>query len=99
MVDKVCPRCGEPYSYLERRGGYLYAVHDFRRYTPDRRLVGRRRRCYLGVDPVAKLQKMPPGLRVRLFDGIKRFVRKNEMTEEERKILLELSSVITEVVR
>lgn len=46
---KVCPRCGEPYSYIERRkvGSqvYLYAVHVHRE--------GRKRRvrkCYLGPE-------------------------------------------------
>jgi hypothetical protein len=43
----TCPRCGTPYSYLERahRGGrtYLYAVHEWRE---NRRRV--RRKCYLG---------------------------------------------------
>ena len=47
--NKVCPRCGLKYSYLERRKVgdrvYLYAVHYFK--------VGRKRRirkCYLGPE-------------------------------------------------
>jgi len=47
--NKVCPRCGLKYSYLERRRVgdrvYLYAVHYFK--------VGRKRRirkCYLGPE-------------------------------------------------
>ena len=44
---KVCPRCGEPFSYVERRKGeyneYFYAVH-VKREGKKRRI----RKCYLG---------------------------------------------------
>ena len=48
----LCPRCGEPYSYVKRRriGGrvYLYAVH-YLGYDPvrKRKLT---RECYLGPE-------------------------------------------------
>ena len=46
----ICPRCGEPYSYLERRsvGGkvYYYAVH----YEGIKDGKRRYRKCYLGPD-------------------------------------------------
>lgn len=44
----ICPRCGQPYSYIEshRVGGkeYFYAVHYYREEGGKRR----RKRCYLG---------------------------------------------------
>jgi hypothetical protein len=45
---KVCPKCGEPYSYIEEIdiGGrsYLYAVH----YVKDESGKRKKKRCYLG---------------------------------------------------
>jgi len=45
---KICPRCGNPFSYIEEvdRGGrlYLYAVH----YVKDESGRRKKRRCYLG---------------------------------------------------
>lgn len=47
-MEKVCPRCGERYSYIERRrvgrNVYLYAVHYWRDESGRRRV----RKCYLG---------------------------------------------------
>ena len=52
MMTKICPRCGEPYAWLERRRHgnyvYLYAVHE-RTENGARR----RRRCYLGPEEEA----------------------------------------------
>ena len=52
MMTKICPRCGEPYAWLERRRHgdhvYLYAVHERTengaRRSRRRSPVGRRRR-------------------------------------------------------
>jgi len=45
---KICPRCGNSFSYIEEvdRGGrlYLYAVH----YVKDESGRRKKRRCYLG---------------------------------------------------
>jgi hypothetical protein len=45
---KICPRCGNPFSYIEEvdRGGrlYLYAVH----YVKDESGKRKKKRCYLG---------------------------------------------------
>jgi len=45
---KICPRCGNSFSYIEEvdRGGrsYLYAVH----YVKDESGKRKKRRCYLG---------------------------------------------------
>jgi hypothetical protein len=45
---KVCPKCGQPYSYIEEIdiGGrlYLYAVH----YVKDESGKRKKKRCYLG---------------------------------------------------
>jgi hypothetical protein len=49
LDDKICPRCGEPFAWLERRlrrdRVYLYAVHEHRENG-----ARRRRRCYLGPE-------------------------------------------------
>ena len=53
--ERVCPRCGEPYSYLKRKrvGGkiYLYAVH-YLGYSRDSsgRVRKHTRECYLGPE-------------------------------------------------
>jgi len=45
MVEKLCPRCGGKYSYIEHKKVgkrvYAYAVHTVR---------GKRLRCYLGAE-------------------------------------------------
>jgi hypothetical protein len=45
---KICPKCGEPYSYIEEIdiGGrsYLYTVH----YVKDENGKRKKKRCYLG---------------------------------------------------
>jgi len=51
----VCPRCGQPISYIEkhRRNGhvYYYAVHylGYER-APDGRVLKKLKKCYLGPD-------------------------------------------------
>jgi len=51
-MTNVCPKCGEPFAWLERRRRgdrvYLYAVHE-----RTENGVRRRRRCYLGVEEEA----------------------------------------------
>ncbi len=50
---RVCPRCGQPISYIERRrignNVYYYAVH-YEGYErgPDEKPRPKLRRCYLG---------------------------------------------------
>jgi len=45
---KVCPKCGQPYSYIEEIDigdrSYLYAVH----YVKDKSGKRKKKRCYLG---------------------------------------------------
>ena len=49
MSPKICPRCGQPYSYLEKKRvkgskqEYYYAVHVYKEGGK-----WRKRRCYLG---------------------------------------------------
>ena len=49
MPEKICPRCGKPYSYIERRRVkgtnlvYYYAVHMYKEGGK-----WKKRRCYLG---------------------------------------------------
>jgi hypothetical protein len=58
----VCPRCGQPYRYLERRrignNVYYYAVH-YEGYErgPDGRARPRLRRCYLGPNLYIEVSK------------------------------------------
>jgi len=58
----VCPRCGQPYHYLERRrignNVYYYAVH-YEGYErgPDGRARPRLRRCYLGPNLYIEVTK------------------------------------------
>jgi len=52
---KVCPKCGEPISYIERRriGGhvYIYAVHYYGyERGPDGKVRRKIRKCYLGPE-------------------------------------------------
>ena len=46
--DKLCPRCGHRYTYIEQRKQgdriYYYAVHEERTKNGKRRI----RKCYLG---------------------------------------------------
>jgi len=50
MSLKLCPRCGHPYSWIERRvvgkRVYYYAVHVYRDSTGKRTV----KRCYLGPE-------------------------------------------------
>ena len=58
----VCPRCGQPISYIEkhRKNGhvYYYAVHylGYER-APDGRVVKRLRKCYLGPEAYTEVSR------------------------------------------
>jgi len=58
----ICPRCGQPYRYLERRkignNVYYYAVH-YEGYErgPDGRPRPKLRRCYLGPNVYIEVSK------------------------------------------
>jgi hypothetical protein len=58
----VCPRCGQPISYIERhrRNGhvYYYAVHylGYER-VPDGRVLKRLRKCYLGPEAYTEVSR------------------------------------------
>ncbi len=58
----ICPRCGQPYRYLERRrfgnNVYYYAVH-YEGYErgPDGRPRPKLRRCYLGPNLYIEVSK------------------------------------------
>jgi RNA polymerase-binding transcription factor DksA len=60
---RVCPRCGQPISYIEKhkRGNrvYYYAVHyEGYERTPDGRIHKKVRRCYLGPDKYVLTNKV-----------------------------------------
>jgi len=59
----VCPRCGQPISYIEKhkRGNrvYYYAVHyEGYERTPDGRIHKKVRRCYLGPSTYVEVSKL-----------------------------------------
>ena len=55
---KACPRCGTPYSYIEKRKVgdkvYYYAVHYYRGPDGKRRV----RKCYLGPEVYEYVSRM-----------------------------------------
>jgi len=67
----VCPRCGQPISYIERqrRGNrfYYYAVHyEGYERTPDGRIRKKVRRCYLGPSTYVEVSKLHADLGLTL---------------------------------
>jgi len=67
----ICPRCGQPYRYLERRRRgnqvYYYAVH-YEGYErgPDGRPRPKLRRCYLGPNAYIEVSKLHADLGLTL---------------------------------
>ena len=67
----ICPRCGQPYRYLERRRRgnqvYYYAVH-YEGYErgPDGRPRPKLRRCYLGPNVYIEVSKLHADLGLTL---------------------------------
>jgi len=67
----ICPRCGQPVSYIERqrRGNqvYYYAVH-YEGYErgPDGRVHKKVRRCYLGPNAYIEVSKLHADLGLTL---------------------------------
>jgi hypothetical protein len=67
----ICPRCGQPYRYLERRrignNVYYYAVH-YEGYErgPDGKTRPKLRRCYLGPEKYIEVSKLHSDLGLTL---------------------------------
>jgi hypothetical protein len=67
----ICPRCGQPYRYLERRrfgnNVYYYAVH-YEGYErgPDGKPRPKLRRCYLGPNAYIEVSKLHADLGLTL---------------------------------
>jgi len=67
----ICPRCGQPISYIERqrRGNqvYYYAVHylGYER-GPDDRIHKKVKRCYLGPEAYIEVSKLHADLGLKL---------------------------------
>ena len=110
VVIRVCPRCGLPYSYIERRvvGGrvYLYAVHvsKVREGGRSKRKV---RKCYLGPEDsyeyVSKLHEREGivlrGLAdrqriIKYLDAIIRYIESNGDPETLSKIRARLERAL-----
>ena len=68
---RVCPRCGQPISYIERQKHgnqvYYYAVHylGYER-TPDGKIRKKLRRCYLGPAEYKEVSKLHSDLGLTL---------------------------------
>ena len=67
----ICPRCGQPISYIERqrRGNrfYYFAVHyEGYERTPDGRIHKKVRRCYLGPAEYVEVSKLHADLGLTL---------------------------------
>ncbi len=109
MSEKICPRCGQPYSYIERRtikGSkqvYFYAVHVYK--EGDR---WKKKRCYLGpkfysrVTPLQgfQLRGLMGESCQRLLDyleGIISELERMELDSESRRRLKELSDRLVEL--
>jgi uncharacterized C2H2 Zn-finger protein len=62
--EKVCPRCGQPYSYIEsyRRGQQTYyvAVHyeGYEKVEGKKRVKKKVRKCYLGPQTYKYVEKL-----------------------------------------
>jgi len=72
---KICPRCGQPYSFIEEINVsgrlYLYAVH----YVKDASGKRRRKRCYLGPKEGYRYVSKTHGLAFYGLDRKDRYVR------------------------
>ncbi len=86
LPEKICPRCGKPYSYIERRRikgtnlVYYYAVHMYK--EGDK---WKKKRCYLGPKVYSNVAPM---------QGFQLF----GLVEEDTERLLEyLDSIISEL--
>jgi hypothetical protein len=98
METKLCPRCSEPYSYVEKRlvhdHIYFYAVHI--------RIVGNKRKikkCYLGAKEYYYVKKLHEDSEIQLtglvekdrylqyLDQILYSLVHNGLSEEEKEIL------------
>lgn len=84
---KVCPKCGEPYSYLERRKRgesiYLYAVHRERGEGGKSKV----KKCYIGGE---RYTIRPNWLPTRIIAELRRVIvalaARNEKNFTERDI-------------
>jgi len=108
--EKLCPKCGAPYSYISRepRGNhyYYYAVHvtnqDGKRKT---------RKCYLSAETYVYASSQNPGLApiTGIVDGgryiryleqlLEHVVTKEEDPEKLRKVLKTLELYIKAIGR
>ena len=98
METKICPRCSEPYSYVEKRlvhdHIYFYAVHI--------RIVGNKRKikkCYLGAKEYYYVKKLHEDSEIQLtglvekdrylqyLDQIVYSLIHNGLSEEEKNVL------------
>ncbi len=88
MSEKVCPRCGQPYSYIERRtvkGSkqvYFYAVHVYKEGSK-----WRKKRCYLGPKLYSRVTPLQ-GFQLRGLIG-----------ESRQRLLDYLESIVSELER
>ncbi len=105
MSQRVCPKCGLPYSYLEKRevNGrvYYYAVHYYREGGKRRK-----RRCYLGPKVYGYVSPIQ-GFPLRGMNELGRYLEylehlvvelsEAELSEAEAEKVIELGRKLIEV--
>ncbi|MEB3779747.1 MAG: hypothetical protein GSR85_05905 [Desulfurococcales archaeon] len=107
LKSRICPRCGLPFSWIERRrvgdNTYYYAVHESR-------LNGARRvrKCYLGPEEYIYVSKMhskeklvlrglvDPGRLPSYLDAVVEYLKENPL---DKATALELASTFEELAR
>ena len=112
MLERgLCPRCGQRYSYLERRhigtNEYIYTVHEWR--ENGKRM---RKRCYLGPSEdyiyVSEMHKEEGlvfrGLMThqRAFEYLNALIehfRSYEMEEDQRDLLAKCARELLEIAK
>jgi len=61
-VERLCPRCGQRFSYIERREArgreYFYAVHYFGYAVVDGKVKKKVKKCYLGPREYEYVEKL-----------------------------------------
>ena len=108
--ERICPRCGKPYSYTERHkiGNriYLYAVHYERYERLNNKIKKKVRKCYLGPEngyeyAVKRLSK--EGFlwlkdRQNAMDYLDSLIRYLQACKIDREVMLEFADRLEKII-
>jgi len=96
-VERLCPRCGRRFSYIERREArgreYFYAVHYFGYEVVDGKVKKKVKKCYLGPREYEYVEKLHSLGLAGLIDRerFRRYLKELlDSTEMDLKELLEV---------